>query len=50
MDLSMSRVKGRCPLTCHHEGGHALVRWFFGYHTDRAVVQTVEELIAGKRV
>ncbi|QEE37589.1 MULTISPECIES: hypothetical protein [unclassified Methylobacterium] len=50
MDLSMSRMKGRRRLTCHHEGGHALVRWFFGYHTDRAVVQTVEELIAGKRV
>lgn len=40
----------RRPLTCHHEAGHALVRWFFGYHTDRAVVQTVEALLAGKRV
>lgn len=46
----MARTKGRRPLTCHHEAGHALVRWSFGYHTDRAVVQTVEAVLAGKRV
>lgn len=46
----MIRAKGRRPLTCHHEAGHALVRWYFGYGTDRAMVQTYEEYRAGKRV
>lgn len=46
----MIRTKGRRPLTCHHEGGHALVRWYFGYGTDRVVVQTFEAYLAGKRV
>ncbi|MCJ2093982.1 MULTISPECIES: hypothetical protein [unclassified Methylobacterium] len=36
--------------TCHHEAGHAFVRWFFGFRTDRAVVQTGEEIRAGKRL
>lgn len=46
----MIRGKGRRPLTCHHEAGHALARWFFGYGTDRAVVQTFEAFRAGKQV
>ena len=46
----MIRTKGRRPLTCHHEAGHALVRWYFGYDTDRAVVLTVEEVRAGQQV
>lgn len=37
----------RRRLTCHHEAGHALVRWYFGHHTDRAVVLTVEEVRNG---
>ncbi|WP_375274342.1 hypothetical protein [Methylorubrum thiocyanatum] len=37
----------RRRLTCHHEAGHALVRWYFGHRTDRAVVQTVEEVRNG---
>lgn len=46
----MIHTKGRRPLTCHHEAGHALARWFFGYDTNRAVVQTFEAFLAGKRV
>lgn len=46
----MIRTKGRRRLTCHHEGGHALVRWYFGHTTDKAVVLTVEEVRAGKQV
>lgn len=44
------RTKGRRRLTCHHEAGHALVRWYFGHRTDRAVVLAVEEVRAGVRV
>ena len=40
----------RRRLACHHEAGHALVRWFFGYDTDKAVVLTVEEVRAGQMV
>lgn len=43
----MIRTKGRRPLTCHHEAGHALVRWYFGYDTDRAIVLTAEDVRAG---
>ncbi|MCJ2114188.1 hypothetical protein MKK64_23755 [Methylobacterium sp. E-025] len=46
----MVKLKGRRRLTCHHEAGHALVRWYFGYDTDKAVVLTVEELIAGRMI
>lgn len=44
------RAKGRRPLACHHEAGHALARWYFGHSTDRAVVLTVEEVLGGKKV
>lgn len=46
----MTRIQGRRALTCHHEAGHALVRWFFGYDTDRTVVLTIEELRSGRRI
>lgn len=46
----MIRTKGRRRLTCHHEAGHALTRWYFGHMTDRAVVLTVEEVRAGKQI
>lgn len=46
----MIRTGGRRRLTCHHEAGHALVRWYFGHGTDRAVVLTVEEVRAGKLI
>ena len=42
--------RGRCRLTCHHKAGHALVRWFFGYTTDRVTVLTVEQVRAGVKV
>lgn len=46
-----ARVRsGRRRLACHHEAGHALVRWYFGHRTDRAVVLTAEEVRAGARV
>ncbi len=41
------RAEGRRPLTCYHEAGHCLARWFFGHHADRVVVLTVEEVRAG---
>lgn len=44
----MVRTKGRRRLTCHHEAGHALTRWYFGHKTDRALVLTVDEVRAGK--
>ncbi|WP_156311689.1 hypothetical protein [Methylobacterium platani] len=44
----MARTKGRRRLTCHHEAGHALTRWYFGHKTDRALVLTVDEVRAGK--
>lgn len=46
----MSKAKGRRRLTCHHEAGHALVRWYFGYHTDRAIVLTIEQVRAGVQI
>lgn len=46
----MVRTKGRRRLTCHHEAGHALTRWYFGHKTDRALVLTVDEVRAGKTV
>lgn len=46
----MIRTKGRRPLTCHHEAGHALARWYFGHRMDRAVVLTVEEVRAGAQM
>lgn len=46
----MARTKGRRRLTCHHEAGHALTRWYFGHKTDRALVLTVDEVRAGKTV
>ena len=39
--------RGRRPLTCYHEAGHLLARWYFGHFADRAVVLTVEEVKAG---
>ena len=36
--------------SCIHEAGHAFVRWFFGFETDRAVVQTAGDIRAGKRL
>lgn len=46
----MIRGSGRRRLTCHHEAGHALARWYFGHITDRAVVLTVEDVRARKGV
>ena len=42
----MGRMTGRRRLTCHHEAGHALARWWLGFYTDRAVVLSVEEVLA----
>lgn len=46
----LRRLSGRRRLTCHHEAGHALVRWYFGHRTDRAVVLTVEDVRGGVQV
>jgi len=44
------RSKLRRFLTCHHEAGHALVRWYFGYRTSRVVVLSPEQIFAGKQL
>ena len=41
------RIHGRRPLTCHHEAGHAVARWWLGHLSDEAVVLTVAEVRAG---
>lgn len=46
----LHRSKGRRRLTCHHEAGHALVRWYFGHMTDRILVLTVEQVLSGTTV
>lgn len=46
----MVRSENRRRLTCHHEAGHALVRWYFGHGIDRVVVLTVNEVRAGVAV
>ena len=43
----MTRSRGRRLLTCHHEAGHAVARWWLGFHSDDVVVLTVDELRAG---
>lgn len=43
----MVRAKGRRMLTCHHEAGHALVRWYFGHLTDDIAVLSAEEVRSG---
>lgn len=40
----------RRPMTCHHEAGHALARWYFGHRTDHAVVFTPAEVWAGVQI
>lgn len=46
----MPLPRGRRRLTCYHEAGHALTRWYFGHFTDRALVLTVEDVRAGKTI
>jgi hypothetical protein len=46
----MIRTKGRRRLTCFHEAGHCLARWYFGYPIERVVVLTVEQVRAGVRI
>jgi hypothetical protein len=41
---SMIRTKGRRRLTCYHEAGHALARWYCGHFFDRVLVLTVEQV------
>ena len=38
---------GRRPLTCHHEAGHCLARWWFGHFFDRVLVLTTEQVAQG---
>ncbi len=40
-------TRGRRRLTCHHEAGHALARWWLGFYTYSAAVLSVEEVQAG---
>ncbi len=46
----MIRTKGRRRLACYHEAGHALARWWMGFHTENVVVLTVEQVRAGVTV
>ena len=41
------RNSGRWMFACHHEAGHILTYWYFGYPVDWAVVLTVAEIRAG---
>ncbi len=43
----MIKTRGRRPLTCHHEAGHAVARWWLGHLADQAVVLTMDEVRAG---
>lgn len=38
---------GRRPMTCYHEAGHCLARWWFGHSFDRVLVLTTEEVARG---
>lgn len=38
---------GRRLLTCYHEAGHCLARWWFGHFFDRVLVLTAEEVARG---
>ena len=40
-------IRGRRPLACHHEAGHAVARWWLGFHSDDVVVLTIDEAQAG---
>src|SRR3712207_1987004 len=44
----MIRTKGRRRLTCYHEAGHCLARWYFGHLIFSATVLTVEDVRAGR--
>ena len=44
----MIRTRGRRPLTCHHEPGHAVARWWVGFHSDDVAVLAVEKVRAGE--
>lgn len=41
-------MRGRRRLTCVHEAGHCLARWFFGFHIDDAAVLSAEQVMAGE--
>ena len=43
----MTHPRGRRRLTCHHEAGHAVARWWLGHLSDEAVVLTIDEVRAG---
>lgn len=34
----MIHTRGRRPLACHHEAGHALAHWWLGFHVDASAV------------
>ncbi len=44
----MTYAHGRRPLACHHEAGHAVARWWLGFHVDDVAVLSVEEVRAGE--
>lgn len=46
----MPLTHGRRRLTCHHEGGHALARWYFGHRTRSAVVLSLGEVRLGRTI
>lgn len=39
--------KGRRRLTCFHEAGHCLARWYLGFHTDSVEVLSVKQVTTG---
>ncbi len=49
-EMSQRRLRrgirpGRRPLTCYHEAGHCLARWWFGHSFDRVLVLTTEQVV-----
>ncbi len=45
--LRHSVLPGRRPMTCYHEAGHCLARWWFGHFFDRVLVLTTDEVARG---
>src|SRR3954452_25152965 len=42
----MVGIKGRRRMTCFHEAGHCLARWYFGIRLDRVLVLSVEQYLS----
>ena len=48
--MAAIRNLGRRMSTCHHEAGHILTYWYFGFPVDCATVLTVAEVLEGTKI